>query len=418
MTDIAYDAYKDAEVGVLGSILVDADFCLNDILLAVTEEDFLTNDAKAIWKAIVALHDENIDVDPYTVKSRAPATYSDLVEQLIAVTPTSANYEAYVAELKRHSKLDKAKTIATSIVQDAMRGASSIDEMREQAEELLTVLENTYAIKTDYSAHEMMKHFFDNAHKPKKYVDFGMQALNKNMLCAPGSYVLIGATPSTGKTALSVQFMLEMAKKGTRVLFFSYEMTQEDIAEKMISYEARIPYDNIQRSNYTNDEEYRYGVTTHQLYNLPFEVVEAGGMKIEDIRAKIIKYNAEVVFIDYIQQIVHKNEKLTEFQRITEISRSIQQICKKYKVVVIALSQFARLGGNKPTMSSFRSSGQLEQDADIAILFYRPEEVQEGEKDVDRVFEIAKNRKGITGKLRMHFDGEYQTFTMQENRYD
>lgn len=416
MVDMIYEAYKEAEIGLLGSILVDSDCCLNEILLDVKDEDFLTTYAKALWKVIVELKNESMPVDMYTVKSRSPAEYEKLIDDIYIVTPTAANWSAYLSELKRHSKLYKAKEIAQVIVDEATAGTVEISYIRQQSEQLITVLESSDARKTDYTMKEMSRTFLDNMEMPKNYLDFGMPSINQCVLCEPGDYVLIGATPSTGKTALTLQLAVNIARKGKRVLYFSFETTQEKIMDRIISCQGRVSFTTIKRRDFTKEQISACVRTAREVYNLPFNVIESAGMTIEDIRAKAIKYEADVIFIDYIQQVAHRNEKLTEYQRITEISKGIQQICKKYKIITIANSQFSRLNGSRPTLHSFRSSGQLEQDADIAFLLYRPGGVEEGEDDTKRILEIAKIKDGKVGKLKMFFDGDHQTFTVEDFR--
>lgn len=410
--NFAYEAYKNAEIGVLGSILVDAELCLKEILLEVNVDDFVTTDAKVVWRAIVDLNAEGLSVDVYTVSSCAPDTYQKLIKELVDYTPTAYNWETYVKELKRLSKLDKANKIAKQIVNDTLLGASDILEIRQQAEELLSLLEDTDAKKTDYTSREMVQGFLNRMDDKKNYLDWGMQTLNKHVMCEPGDYVLLGAEPSVGKTALTVQFAVDMARKGNRVVYFSYETTQSKIADRIISCQAHVSFDHIKRGTMNNDEKCACVEATKWLWKTPLHIIEAAGMTIEDIRSKVVKYAADVIFIDYVQLIANRNPKLSEYERTTENSMGIRKLCQKHKVIAVALSQFSRLDGRKPGLHSFRSSGQLEHDADFAVVMYRPDELVSGQEDHDRIFEIVKLKEGRRGQLPMYFDGEYQTFSM------
>lgn len=418
------EAYKSAEVGFLGSVINDADFCIEEAMLEITADDFLHSEFKNIWNIILELYEESRHVDIYTVKARAGAAYQKLVDDISILVPTAANWDIYAKELKRQAKLYKASEIASRILDASASPGTEISDMRTDAEELVKVLENSSAIKTEFTMKEMVKNFLDDMDKPKEYLNWGLSKLTENILCEPGDYVMIGATPSTGKTALALQIGVNMARSGKRVMFFSYETTAKRLMDRIMACQGRIPLPKIKAGvNSQNQNEYaetarQYNQAGRQLYNLPFMVVESAGMTVDDIRAKAIKNRADVIFIDYIQQVSHKNEKLNEYQRITEVSRGIQALCQKYKITTIALSQFSRLHeGKKPTLSSFRSSGQLEQDINFGILFYRPEELKDDEEDNRRVFEIAKSKDGRIGKIKMWFDGEYQTFTVEEPRY-
>lgn len=420
MIEQQLEAYRAAEVGLLGSILIDADYCLAEASLIINEDDFVSPPFKNLWNIIMDLHRSNTPVDAYVVKSRAGGMYQDLIDGLIVQTPTAANWEAYAKELKRHSKLLRSSKIASDFLEESNGNFADTDSLREKAEQLVTVLENSDNIKNEFTLHEMVKAFLDDMQKEKKYLDWGSPTFNQSIMCEAGDYILIGATPSTGKTALALQLAIQIAKSGKKVMFFSYETTSKKLMERVMACQGHISYQLIKNGIKEDNKATWKEITdtSHRIYKLPFTVVESAGMTVDDIRSKAIRFGADVIFIDYIQQVAHKNEKLTEFQRVTEVSRAIQQLCQKYKITTVALSQFSRLPeGKKPVLSSFRSSGQLEQDINVGILFYRPEELQEGEEDTKRILEIAKNKDGKLGKIRLYFDGDYQTFTVQEGRY-
>lgn len=410
------NGFVEIETGLLGSVIIDADYCLEELLTVVTADDFLSVGARRIWEAICDLHSEGKKVDPYTVKARAGEAYDSLVEQITNTVPTAANWQAYLSELKRKGKLIKAEQISRDIYDDALSGTADIDELRTKAEHLVSALENSDAIKNDFSAKEMAVNFIKDFDKPREYLDWGMQTLNRIMLCERGDYVLIGATPSTGKTALSLQFLVSMAKSGKNVLYFSFETSAKKIMQRISACHGRISYDRIRRGTCTYEERKSAIDVMRMISKLPFRIIESSGYTVDDIRSKAIKHRADVIYIDYIQQVRHKNPRLSEYERTTENSIAIQQLCKKYKITTIALSQLSRLSDDKkPGLSSFRSSGQLEQDADFGILFYRPEKLEEGQPDTDRIFSIAKNKDGPVMKIKMHFEGDFQTFTVVDN---
>lgn len=405
------------EAGLLGSVIIDADFCLEELLTEVTIDDFITAGAKQIWKTICELHDEQQPIDPYTVKARAGDAYNDLIQQIVDVTPTAANWEAYLQELKRKGKLFRAKQISKEIFDDASTGFSDIDELRGKAESLVSVLENSSAIKDDFTAHELALNFIQDFDKPRQYLDWGFQAFNRVILCEQGDYVLLGATPSTGKTALSLQFLLSMAKSGKNVVYFSFETKPQKLMNRIIACQGRISYDRIRRGTSTQEERKIAVKVAIMVSKLPFRIIESGGYTVEDIKSRALKHKADVIYIDYIQQIRHKNQHFSEYERVTDNSISIQKLCKNYKITTIALSQLSRQPDEKkPGLSSFRSSGQLEQDADLGILFYRPEKLEEGQPDTERIFSIAKNKDGPVMKIRMNFEGDFQTFTVVDGR--
>lgn len=416
--DLMLESYKNAEVGLLGSVLIDAESCISELSLFINADDFAHAEFKTIWNIIEDLHAENEPIDIYVVKSRAGDAYTRLIETIADYTPTSVNWKIYAKEVKRHAKLFKVNEVTQKIAKETETGtATDLGIVRGCAEELVNILESCDNIKNEFTFDEMFQYFMQNAGKKKEPLNFGMSVLNDNIMCEAGDYVLIGATPSVGKTCISLQFAISMAESGKNVMYFSYETTQAKLMERIISCQGHINYQHIKRQEHTEEWAAQAVAVGRRLHRLPFTVVEAAGMTVDNIRSRAIKGGADVVFIDYIQQVAHPDSRLNEFQRVTEVSRGIQHLCQKYKITTIALSQCARIpDGKKPTLSSFRSSGQLEQDINIGILFYRPEELQEGEEDHKRIFDIAKNKDGKKGMIRMWFDGDYQTFSVVDDR--
>lgn len=152
-----------------------------------------------------------------------------------------------------------------------------------------------------------------------------------------------------------------------------------------------------------------------------------------DIVAYSQAQHFDVVFVDYLQQVEPPHGVLMkDFERVTSVSRELQKFAVRTNTAVISLSQLSRPDKVKvkykdqsgkdqvrsitppPTMGDLRSSGQIEQDADIILLMWREDYDL---KDAPRIIQVAKNRNGeALDKVRCRFDGEHQTFTRIEPR--
>lgn len=152
-----------------------------------------------------------------------------------------------------------------------------------------------------------------------------------------------------------------------------------------------------------------------------------------DIVAYSQAQHFDVIFVDYLQQVEPPHGVLMkDFERVTSVSRELQKFAVRTNTAVISLSQLSRPDKVKvkykdqsgkdqvrsitppPTMGDLRSSGQIEQDADIILLMWREDYDL---KDAPRIIQVAKNRNGeALDKVRCRFDGEHQTFTRIEPR--
>ena len=137
-------------------------------------------------------------------------------------------------------------------------------------------------------------------------------------------------------------------------------------------------------------------------------LIQASSMSVEDIAAYTRAQRYQVIYIDYLTLIQAPGR--TEYDQATYISKALHRLAQDTGITVVALSQLARPSSGAvrvPTLSSLRSSGQIEQDADIVLFVYREEP---GVLRSRRILDVAKNKEGRTGRIPLLFDGETQTF--------
>ena len=239
--------------------------------------------------------------------------------------------------------------------------------------------------------------------------------LDERIFAEPGDMVVLGGYPSDGKTALALQFAFGIGRNH-RVGFFSYESTRDKLFDRTVSRAAMLSYTKIKRNQLTEADyrdllELRPQLTAPQL-----TLVDAAGMTVMDIQAYSQAHRYDVVFVDYLQKIAApRGARQSDFERVSAISSSLQQFGRITGTTVVALSQLSRPDRDKdgkirpPTLSDLRSSGQIEQDADVVLFLYREDY---GKKDSNRTLQIAKNKEGeALDWVNFRFDGDIQTFT-------
>lgn len=248
----------------------------------------------------------------------------------------------------------------------------------------------------------------------------------------PKDLIILAARPSMGKTALALNFAVNVAKRKIPVLIFSLEMDDEQIGDRIVLSElfrlqqSGTPVTSMEYA--TRMDDAKFAVTQsifNELYPLPIKVVDRRGLTTAEIRAKARKVKAQhpdlgLIIIDYLQLIRPPRESTKNWALVVgDMVREIRDLAGELDLPIILLSQLNRgvevRENKRPVMSDLRDSGNIEEFADVVMFLYRDDyyypdrakqEGTEGEVEVI----IAKQRKGPTGSAKLRFIREYTRF--------
>lgn len=228
--------------------------------------------------------------------------------------------------------------------------------------------------------------------------------------------VIMGARPSMGKTALVVTMIKNLLANERSIGFISAEMSMENIVTRLLVQETGLKYQDIVTCNLSTDGYENLTKVIARIENKPLYIDEKT-INIYDIkkRARYLKEtsNISVLFVDYLQRLSAGGKK--DNMEIAFISSELKSLAKELDIPVIALSQLNRSVESRPdkhpVLSDLRDSGSIEQDADIVLLLYRdeyynPETAEKGILEID----VAKNRNGALGKVKLFFEGQTMSF--------
>ncbi len=411
MSVLVNELALEAQANVLGSMLIDQNV-VGPMLHQLTPEDFTDGRYRKIFQAIKKLQGQGKDLDPLLVNDALGGNYRDILAQLIEITPTSANAEEYAAICRRTAlqirwaELGERLAEAPSL-EDAQAVVDQINALRvEKPGARITGLRQCY------------EEFLDRHAEGKKpaYLTWGISALDDLVYVEPGDFIVLGGYPSAGKTALALQMAYHIAKS-KRVGYFYYENNDKKLFDRLVALKAKISFSKIKRYD-LGEKDFDQIVGVQNAMIAPeLEFVDASGMTAADVRSLSLSRHYGVAVVDYLQKIPGSRERrgLSDFERVTEVSGALQELGRQTGVTVLALSQLSRPDKAKgkaafPGMHSFRQSGQIEQDADVALLLFRENEDDPGNQV--RTLKIGKNKEGEAGlALSMHFDGDTQTFS-------
>lgn len=396
-----------AEQAVIGAILMAPDEVLPQAMAQLAPRDFQVPEYRNVFARCSELFDLQKPVDVVTALDGFDPAYRTLATECCAAAPTIRNFESYIELVEQNARRARAYEAVTELQTALLEGEALGDCQMLAAKSAEALQEKRHG--GEYSARELFVRFYETKMQPRKYLKTGIRRLDELTYIDRGDYIIVGARPSTGKTALTLQLMLYMAREHN-VVYFSLETSAEKLADRIMANFTATPLRQIKQGRV--DDWGKIAGTFDVFKDLRLHVVEAAGWTVPQIRCKAAQLRAEVVFIDYLSLI--GSEGKTQYERVTNISRSLHTMAQQSKLVVVALSQLNREAkGSEPDMSQLRESGQIEQDADVILLL---QDTDPTRQNADRKLIIAKNKEGSTGYITLSFLGDYQRFCEYETR--
>ena len=400
-----------AERALIGCALLDPEKVMPECMLRLEKRDFETFEYGVIFSAMCDLYREGKGMDVVTVLARMGSEIQDEMKVMLLgaaeSVPHIGNYRGYIEIILRQSALRRAKQKCEELYKTLDEG-DDVGECQREAAELLRCFERKEMADT-VSPAQGLEEFTARMQKPKAYIETGIETVDKWTYIGKGDYVIVGGRPSSGKTALTLQMMLHMARR-YRAVYFSLETSPAKITDRLVANYAGIDLAQIKRHALDDEAWRRLDGARMQYEGLNFSVVQAAGWTVEQIRARALLERAEVIFIDYLGLL--RGTGKTRYEQVTQISVDLHVMAQQLGIAVIALAQLNRGGSETPGMASLRDSGQIEQDADVIMMLSAPEE-----DDGSRNLIITKNKEGVTGRIELKFSGPRQRFYEQDTRY-
>jgi len=417
-----------AELEVLGRILKDPDL-IYSVNNQISGEDFLIENNRTIYEGMRACSISNKPIEIGTLYNElrgSNITISDLTNLVNCVASTS-DIKHYTAIVKENSRRRNLKLILEG----------SLNNIQDKTSEEIAqhIIKQLYSLSEDRSSSTYMNRT-EMMEAALAYLQEGIVTKGENVgmktgwksLDIPlsgfkkGDLVIIGARPSVGKTA----FTLNLANKLTdkyKVLFFELEMSAIKIALREVSARSLIPMNKFSEPHMMSESEIssfmRAADHLSKKGNLILDDKARAPLDYIRNRVHYLKntHNVDLVVIDHIGLIPQPKGVASRNEWLGEISATLKGIAKEFDVCVIGLSQLNRSvesrSDKRPMLSDLRDSGNIEQDADQVIFLYREGYyIKENVPDNER-FEviIAKNRDGITGTVYMVMNTKKQLVT-------
>lgn len=424
----------EAEQSVLGSMLMDNKTIsmVSDLLAG---EDFYSRQYGIMYETIVEVYHEGKMIDFLVLADRLKkkdlppeATELSVIAELVNNVPTTVNIKEYANIVHEKSVLRKLIRANEEIANLCYAGKEDFAEILHRAETdifgLVQQKSTSEFVPMEVIARTVLENI-EQASRSKEpitgvpsgfidldYMTSGFQA---------SDFILIAARPSMGKTAFVLNVLQHVAsRKKIDCVFFSLEMSKEQLVSRMISMESGIDASLLRRGDLSDNQWIDLVEGTIEVGNFHITIDETPGIGINELRSKCRKLKMEkdikLVIIDYLQLMSGSSKRSdSRQQEISDISRNLKAIARELQAPVIALSQLSRAcesrADHRPMLSDLRESGAIEQDADVVMFLYRDGYYH---KDTENPNEaeviIAKQRNGPIGTVKLVWKPETTRF--------
>ena len=337
--------------------------------------------------------------------------------EIFEKAPTGANIEHAAGVVREWSVRRQVLALASVLSLEAGNPSGSAEELVATAERgLRDIAENSVDTGPIHirEAIETALLRYDNP-RPAAITTTGVPELDSCLSGGfrPGELVLIGARPGIGKSAVSLSFASAAGRAGIGALFFSLEMSQDELTDRFLASETGVPLTRLRSGKRLDDRDAEKIATTisaRSLVKFPiwfdYRPRLTVGQIAATVRRHVRRHQIKFVVVDYLQLIAPEDKRAPRHEQVGAISRALKLLAKDAGVTIFAAAQLNREGDSneRPKLSQLRESGSLEQDADVVFLLHVTEtDASRPVWDVDLI--LAKQRNGPSGvdiKLELH----------------
>ena len=420
-----------AEKMVLNCLLINIE-SVESTLQTLPVEAFYFKNHQEIYKAIIFMYKNELTIDILTLitflQDNGLLEKIGGIKVLIEVinqVPNLVYLEEYVRLLKDKFLRRKLIKLGYEIINSGYITNLSLEEIINNFETQLFNLVTEIKTQKLFSSAELLNNVF---------IELKEKSLNPTLAgLSSGFYdldlltqgfqksdlIIIAGRPSMGKTALGLNIALNVIRESKLpVLFFSLEMSKEQIMYRLLSIETNINQTRLKSGKLYQDDWVKLNKIIKIMSKIPFFIDDTPNLSIQDIQAKIKTIlfeqgQIDLVIIDYLQLMQSPKSKMeNRVQELSLITRALKNLARQFNIPIIALSQLSRNVENridkKPILSDLRESGSIEQDADLVLMLYKNKDfnlkqTKTQNYDLTELI-IAKQRNGPLGNVKLKFD--------------
>ncbi len=427
----------DAEMGVLGSIILMPDAC-DEVALIVRADDFYDDAHRRLFGHMQEMHDAGGKIDVTLLVDRLKrggdfeaiggAAYLYKISQSV---PNAAHARYYARIVREKSTLRSLINASTEILRDAYDDSREPKHLLSEAEQKIFAILDNRGSATIASIRDVLHEAMDriDARMRGEHTMGGVETGFVDLDALTGGMhnselVILAARPSMGKTAFAMN-IAEYVAFHLRVpaLFVSLEMSSIELADRMLCSVAKVDGHKLRNGTISHADRLRLVEKAAEISQSPLFVDDSPSRTVSEIAAAARRIKRRegrlgLVVIDYLQLIDPDNQQDSRQEQVARIARRLKGLAREADVPVLCLAQLNRQAeegkDHHPRLSHLRESGAIEQDADVVMFVHREEYYLRG-ADKDQYagmaeIIVAKQRNGPVGDIELRWEKEFTRF--------
>lgn len=406
-----------AEYSLVGCVLIDARCLPAAREILPTAEAFASEPCRKAYAAACRLEDDGKGIDPVIV-GRAAGLSNDFLMQCMDLAPTCTRTAEYAKAVLDGQQRRQLQALGEKLQTEALCAGSTADQLLTEARSTLDDLANAPGRCSVKSARDSLLDFMtfraEVQQGKRQAIRTGFPSLDRILGgFAQGGFYVMAARPGVGKSALGIA-LADMMARDRRVLYVSLEMTEAELNARRVAAVSDITctFGKLLFGKTTEEQDAAIANACGKLYAHKLQISAVSTLTVPELELQARNVGAEVVIVDYLGLLSAEDKRLSEYDRVTQISGDLKRLAKRLGCVVLALCQLNRESvsapgqDTRPRLSQLRSSGAIEQDSDGVLLLHRPEYGKTEtprEASVPQQFfvDVAKNRHGRTGTAEL-----------------
>lgn len=406
-----------AEYSLVGCVLIDARCLPAAREILPTAEAFASEPCRKAYAAACRLEDEDKGIDPVIV-GRAAGLSNDFLMQCMDLAPTCTRAAEYAKAVLDGYQRRQLQALGEKLQTEALCAGSTADQLLTEARSTLDDLASTPGRCSVKSARDSLLDFMtfraEVQQGKRQAIRTGFPSLDRILGgFAQGGFYVMAARPGVGKSALGIA-LADMMARDRRVLYVSLEMTEAELNARRVAAVSDITctFGKLLFGKTTEEQDAAIANACGKLYAHKLQISAVSTLTVPELELQARNVGAEVVIVDYLGLLSAEDKRLSEYDRVTQISGDLKRLAKRLGCVVLALCQLNRESvsapgqDTRPRLSQLRSSGAIEQDSDGVLLLHRPEygrteTPREASAPQQFFVDVAKNRHGRTGTAEL-----------------
>jgi len=417
----------EAERSIIGSVLLDSDSVVS-IAQFLKPEHFYREAHADIMSAIYDLYEKREPVDLVTLTSQlkkkgklAKVGGASYISELASGVPSSSHIAQYGQIVRDMYVKRQLISTAAKISQSAFEDTGDIRELLDETEQAVFSLSQQQLKQNFITLKDALAESFDRLDELHQKAG-GLRGVSSGFWDLDGklagmqasNLIILASRPGQGKTSLTLNIAAHVAvREGLPVGMFSLEMSKEELVDRLLVAQSEVDAWRLKTGRLDDNDFDRLQEAMGVLADAPLFIDDTPAINIMEMRTKARRLQAEhglsLLIVDYLQ-LVHGRNLENRVQEVSEISQSLKNLARELKIPVLVCSQLSRAveqrGTRKPQLADLRESGAIEQDADVVMFIWRPDQ-----DNIEQVkLDIQKHRNGPTGEIDLTFKADRVKF--------